>query len=415
MIWAMRRQLSGVVKYCWPASCWPASTSHSRNSAFSRPSLWRVMRPVTSACALMVRQLGKFGTLSTPASFSRKAAGSIGRNRPEPLRLAVMIWVTPVAVSLSLSAPPKKFGMAIGSGWKLPSVMSRRTTAAAWRADSVNPPAAAPSASARRRVTEKSGLRKILMMVLNSFGSAAEQLLRIEFELKVFPLVVMLGLEHGERLAQQQRALGALGQRRSERGCRALDQHRLARHRRVLFEQDAEHDIDFRRRGDAGRRAPAAGNARAQRVDLALRQLRRGADRRAEIGLIVQRLGRRHLALRIALVEQLCDLVGVELGRVARRRVGTGLVVRLRLLGDILLLQEIGDLVGLVVGRRLGLGRLVGGLGIRLRVGLGLLLRRGVGFDLRLIVGDLGRDLIDGLGRIELVGDRLDVVDLELR
>ena len=41
-----------------------------------------------------------------------------------------MIWVTPTAVSLSLSAPPKKFGMAIGSGWKLPSVMSMRTAPA---------------------------------------------------------------------------------------------------------------------------------------------------------------------------------------------------------------------------------------------------------------------------------------------
>ncbi len=34
----MRRQLSGVVKYCWPASCWPASTSQSRNSAL-RPAV----------------------------------------------------------------------------------------------------------------------------------------------------------------------------------------------------------------------------------------------------------------------------------------------------------------------------------------------------------------------------------------
>ena len=55
--------------------------------------------------------------------------------------------------------------------------------------------------------------------------SATEQLLRIEFELKVFPLVVMLRLEHGERLAQQQRALGALGERRSERRRGGLDQH----------------------------------------------------------------------------------------------------------------------------------------------------------------------------------------------
>src|SRR4029077_1964455 len=117
---------------------------------------------------------------------------------------------------------------------------------------------------------------------------------------------------------------------------------------------------------------------------------RRGAARGAEAGLIVQRLGRRHLALRIALVEQSRDLIGIEFGRVARRRIGTGLGVGLRLLGGVLL-EQLGDLVGLVIGR-LGLGRLVR----RLRILLGLLLlRRGVGFDLRFLVDDLGRDLVD--------------------
>ena len=51
-------------------SCWPANTSHSRNSAFSRPSVWRVMRPVTSACALIVRQSAKRGTASMVVIFS---------------------------------------------------------------------------------------------------------------------------------------------------------------------------------------------------------------------------------------------------------------------------------------------------------------------------------------------------------
>ena len=58
---AIRRQYSGEVKYCWPASCWPVLTSQRRNSAFSRPSPCRVMRPVTSACALMVFQFWKCG------------------------------------------------------------------------------------------------------------------------------------------------------------------------------------------------------------------------------------------------------------------------------------------------------------------------------------------------------------------
>src|SRR6266852_1543919 len=50
MMWATRRQLSGVVKYCCPISCCPENTSHRRNSDLSRPSLWHVSRPVTSAC-----------------------------------------------------------------------------------------------------------------------------------------------------------------------------------------------------------------------------------------------------------------------------------------------------------------------------------------------------------------------------
>ncbi len=55
----MRRQFSGVVKYCCPACCWPANTSHSRNSVRSRPSPCRMTRPVTSACALIARQSAK--------------------------------------------------------------------------------------------------------------------------------------------------------------------------------------------------------------------------------------------------------------------------------------------------------------------------------------------------------------------
>src|SRR5580700_992843 len=128
--------------------------------------------------------------------------------------------------------------------------MSSRTTAAAWRADSAKPPAAAPSASARRRVTERSGICQIVMMV-NSCASAAEQYAGIEFHLNVLPLIVMLGLEHGERLTQQQRTLGAFGERRSERRRRAFDQYRFSRHRAVGLELHAQHDIDFRRLGDA--------------------------------------------------------------------------------------------------------------------------------------------------------------------
>ena len=126
----MRRQLSGVVKYCLPSSCWPANTSHRRNSAFSRPSGCLVMRPVTSACALITRQSAKRGTASELLIFSMKACGLIGANRPLRCRLLVMTPVTLCAMSPSPPVPARKSGSAIGIGCTLPCVTSRRTTAA---------------------------------------------------------------------------------------------------------------------------------------------------------------------------------------------------------------------------------------------------------------------------------------------
>ena len=108
-----------------------------------------------------------------------------------------MIWVTPRAVSPSPAVPPMKSGSPIGIGWKLPWLTSSCTTAAAKRGDSVNPPASAPSASARRRVTRRSSGREssISSALLRS---ATEQLV-VEFDLNVFPQVIVLGPEHGER------------------------------------------------------------------------------------------------------------------------------------------------------------------------------------------------------------------------
>src|SRR5262249_15861706 len=105
---AMRRQLSGVVKYCLPSSCWPAATSHRRNSAFSLPSPWRVMRPVTSASALIARQSGNFGTLSLLVIFSMNAAGLIGANRPLRWRLLVITAVTFRPLSPSARPPVRR-------------------------------------------------------------------------------------------------------------------------------------------------------------------------------------------------------------------------------------------------------------------------------------------------------------------
>src|SRR6185312_11851563 len=120
MMWAMRRQYSGDVTYCWPVSCWPLPTSQRRNSALSRPSLWRVARPVTSACALVCFQLAKVGGWSGFLICSMKAVGSIGAKSPERFRLLVITPVMPAPTSSSVGAPPTKFGIAIGIGLNSP-------------------------------------------------------------------------------------------------------------------------------------------------------------------------------------------------------------------------------------------------------------------------------------------------------
>src|SRR5580704_3361701 len=113
----------------------------------------------------------------------------------------------------------------------------------------------------------------------------------------------MLGLEHAERLTQQERAPGAFGQRRTERRGRTFDYGWFTRHRRIWFEQDVEHDIELRLRIVARRRTPAARYARAQCVDFALRQLRGHSSRRPNIGRRIDRVGCRDLALRLAMVK----------------------------------------------------------------------------------------------------------------
>src|SRR5690348_5326290 len=117
MMWEMRRQYSGEVTYCWPVSCWPDATSQRRNSAFSRPSPWRVTRPTTTACALICFQLAKVGGASGLLMRSMKADGSIGANRPLRLRLLVMTPATSAPAWASAGVPGTKAGIAIGIGW----------------------------------------------------------------------------------------------------------------------------------------------------------------------------------------------------------------------------------------------------------------------------------------------------------
>ena len=78
----------------------------------------------------MVRHEAKFGTASTLVIFSRKAAGSIGANRPQRRKFALMICETPCAVSASPDPPPTKSETAIGIGWTFAWLMSTVTAAA---------------------------------------------------------------------------------------------------------------------------------------------------------------------------------------------------------------------------------------------------------------------------------------------
>src|ERR1700722_9871525 len=244
MMWAMRRQLSGVVKYCWPASCWPAATSHSRNSALRRPSGCRVTRPVTSACALMVRQSGNRGTASTLAIFSRNAAGSIGANRPLRLRLAAMIWETPCAVSLSPGAPPRKSGIAMGIGWTLPWVISTVTAAAGHGAIAKPASAAPPATSAWRRLTHANGVRPPARMfgISRSLRSTTEDVLWIEVDVDFLPQIVRGQRKHVVRLALDDGAPRAVAGGFKQRTVAASQYFRLTDEPVVTCELDANGD-----------------------------------------------------------------------------------------------------------------------------------------------------------------------------
>ena len=87
---------------------------------------------------------------------------------------------------------------------------------------------------------------------------------------------------------------------------------RSRRHHGIGLELHAQHHLERRAIGGAGRRVPAFAEALAQRVDLALRQLRGLAVGLAQRWRSGQLLSGRGLAQRLALVEQRRDLVRIE-------------------------------------------------------------------------------------------------------
>src|SRR5207237_1906572 len=101
-----------------------------------------------------------------------KAAWSIGANNPLRLRLLVMTCVTPRLTSPSAGVPATKFGIAIGSGAKSPSVMGTRfDCASAPRGEIAE---AAPSAAIPemiwRRLGRSSVSRSLSWSVIGHFN-----------------------------------------------------------------------------------------------------------------------------------------------------------------------------------------------------------------------------------------------------
>src|SRR5262249_30268678 len=149
------------------------------------------------------------------------AAGSIGAKRPERCRLEAMIWVMPRAIAGSEGPAPMKSGSAIGIGWTLPWVMSSLSGAASGCAgnDASAPAPAAPASSARRRrrLSHGNGMQGRMVIMVSQRGdrtsSPADHLARIEGDLDVFPLLVMLGTQHVEWLPAQDCAIGAVAGR----------------------------------------------------------------------------------------------------------------------------------------------------------------------------------------------------------
>src|SRR5215470_5335606 len=280
------------------------------------------MRPVTSACALMARQSGNFGTASTLAMRSMKACVSTGANRPLRLRLLVITPVTPRATSLSAGEPPTKSGSAIGIGATLPCVMSTRGAANASRecgAISAPAPSAAPVSNRPRRVSRSAAAR------------SAEHLSRIEGKFNLFPHVIS-GDRQSVRLTLDNRADRALGGNLEHRIAVAVHQDRLALQRSVLIEIDPDRDDQALGVGKTGRRSPALRHLVAQHVHLVLRQRRGVAHRAAERLLVVKLLARDALATRVALVEQRRRLDRIEF----RRRLGRRRLLDRRRLGLLL-------------------------------------------------------------------------------
>src|SRR3954447_20973267 len=303
MMCAIRRQYSGEVKYCWPISCCPEVTSHRRNSAFSRPSPWRVMRPVTSAWALMVFQFWNCGAWSMLEIFSMKAAWSTGANSPERLRLLVMTWVTPTPTSPSDGVPATKFGIAMGIACVPPGTTSSRGWPCAakrpGRASPANASAPPANVKARRDIgSDRPGAgspRSNLVMLVS---------LVMKHEGQRLPFGIPRLRQHLERLTADDGPASPFENAALTRAARFdLDQGRRGE-RAVDLEGQRDRNLDLFFVEPSGVALPAVVNLADQRGEIARRQRCRRPLGGADCRVRIQRFPGKRLPGRIALVDQ---------------------------------------------------------------------------------------------------------------
>src|SRR6185312_2232769 len=284
MMCAMRRQYSGEVTYCWPVSCWPEATSQRRNSAFSRPSPWRVTRPATRACALIDFQFWKFGGWSGLVMRSMKAAGSIGANSPLRRRLLVMTPATSAPAWPSLGVPAAKAGIAIGSAATVPSGTVSFVCALARLGSSRLAVAPAPPIRSLRRSIGKKGSGNLVTDIAGSLfkASAAKHRLWIEGDFHLFPRVIGFVAQHVEGLSVQHGANRRLRRDLVARRRAARDDLRRRGKLAITGQVHRDHHDHILRMLDSRRDIPELLQPRDQGVEFGLRERRGGTLRRAE-------------------------------------------------------------------------------------------------------------------------------------
>src|SRR5437763_1732000 len=105
-------------------------------------------------------------------------------------------------------------------------------------------------------------------------SSSADHVARIERDLDVFPLLIMFGLEHVVRLAAEDGALGAVPGGYEKHTAPAVEHFGRSGKRAVRLKLDSYLNDELLRIFCPGRNGPQLGQARAQSLKLAQRQLR---------------------------------------------------------------------------------------------------------------------------------------------